>query len=75
MTPSAIWWLRLYKRVKRWRSLPEDGGILDQEERTMRQLDLIADLVQEHEEERAKVEKARRENQATMERLGIRGFR
>lgn len=39
----AAFWLQLYRDVKRWGALPDPGGLLDQETRTMRMLNVIAD--------------------------------
>ena len=59
MTPLAIFYLRLYARVKRWGSLPKLGGILEQDEKTMRILDTIDDLAEEHAELERKLQEQR----------------
>lgn len=42
---EASWYLQLRARMQRYRALPEAGGILDQDEQTMRILDLVDDSV------------------------------
>lgn len=56
-------------RVKRWKALPNGGGILDQEERTMRILDLVAGVVEGYEREQMKLAQQRRANEETMQKL------
>ena len=60
--PEAAGWLRwyltLWMRMKRWGQLPDPGGLLDQEERVMRLLDIIEDEFRDIEARR--LEEARR---------------
>lgn len=67
--------MQLYRRMKRWKALPGAGGILDQEEEVMRNLDLIADLVETHDRKLRKIEQQRLEVAQTMAALGGQGRR
>jgi len=41
--------LRLHRRMERTGALPQAGGLLDQDERLMARLDMVARVVGEHE--------------------------
>lgn len=38
-------WLKLYARCQQFNALPDDGGILDQGDRTMAMLDIIGEVI------------------------------
>lgn len=42
---EASWYLRLRNRMERYHALPDPGGILDQDEVTLRILDQVEDTV------------------------------
>ena len=68
------YYLSLWRRVKRYEQLPDAGGLLDQEERLMKILDYITDLVEERERQRQKREQAQQEAKARAQSAG-RGIR
>jgi len=41
----ASWYLRLRGRVKRYKVLPDAGGVLDQDDETMMILDAVEDAI------------------------------
>ena len=59
LSSAALFLLNLYRRVKRWKALPAEGGLLEQDERVMRKLDMIDSLVEEHYERKRKLAEAR----------------
>lgn len=65
----ALFYMRLYSRVKRWQALPNGGGVLDQDEWVMRRLDLVAGIIDEHERKEAKLAEMRRKNAETLAQL------
>jgi hypothetical protein len=75
LTTRALWLLTLYRRVKRWKALPAEGGLLDQEERIMRKLDLIDSLVDEDMERKRKLAEARQRLDMQMKSLQARNPR
>ena len=53
-TPETEFLMNLWKRVKRYNVLPDPGGLLDQEERLMLQLDVISDHVEARKQDQQK---------------------
>lgn len=52
---EASWYLRLRNRMERYRALPDPGGILDQDEVTMRILDQVGGAVDRYREWKQKL--------------------
>jgi hypothetical protein len=65
--PSVRFYVRLWNRVKRYKHLPEAGGLLDQDEDVMRALDIISEEVEADELKKQKLEAARKELGASPE--------
>lgn len=62
VTDEALFFFRLFGRLNTWKgSLPDPGGILDQDERTMQALDIIASEVAAHERMEAELQRQRAE--------------
>lgn len=72
MTNRGQLLLDLYARCLRYQALPDAGGLLDQEERLMRELDAIHGEVQEARKRHARNEarEAEARNSAAMRRGG-----
>ena len=56
-------YIKLYKRVQRYQNLPDIGGLLDQDERTMRMLDIIGEEVDAMENRKHKKRMAKTNSQ------------
>jgi len=52
----AAFYLRLWNRCDRFKTLPRPGGLLEQDERTMRMLDVVAATVQRWEKAKRNAE-------------------
>lgn len=55
--------------MRRWSALPAPGGLLDQEERLMRRLDLVRDLEDEYTAEREAIARAKADAGDALRRL------
>jgi hypothetical protein len=66
--------MNLWTHLRRWKgTLPYAGGMLDQPEHVMRRLDVIGDLVDEHERDENKLRKQRIDNAAFIQQQQMAG--
>lgn len=72
LSGEVAFYLKLYRRVVRYGSLPEAGGLLDQPEPTMRILDVIDEEYQEAQERNREREKRLEEMRAKARSVRVR---
>lgn len=64
--------LQLHSDMKRWGTLPDAGGLLDQDPAVMRRINFIEDVYQECERKRIEREEKKREREARRARMSTR---